>query len=97
MCFSPSLQHAVLACERDPLDPMERAIRALGAEQLDAPLLNGSLVHEYGLSPGLPVMTHVWDLGAGGAARIAAKGAPESVADLCRLSGAERDAVLARP
>ena len=54
------LRHGVLASEREPTDPMERAIHALGAAHLDAAQRGATLVHEYGLSPAWPVMSHVW-------------------------------------
>lgn len=89
------LRHAVLASERDPFDPMERAIHALGARVL-APVPAGwALVHEYGLAPDLPVMSHVWRAEDGQPHRVAAKGAPESVVALCRLPAEEGRAVLA--
>ncbi|WP_230370112.1 hypothetical protein [Paludibacterium denitrificans] len=44
---------------------------------------------EYELSPELLAMSHVWD-GTPAAHRVvAAKGAPEAIADLCHLSAAD--------
>ncbi len=93
--FHALLRHGVLASERDPFDPMERAIHALGSRHLAALPAAWELVHEYGLSPGLPVMTHVWRESPGLPHTVAAKGAPESVARLCQLPAAQTDAVLA--
>ena len=42
-----------------------------------------ALVHEYPLSRELLAMSHVWQSPAGDAYVIAAKGAPEAIADLC--------------
>ncbi|MFN7507648.1 MAG: HAD-IC family P-type ATPase, partial [Limnobacter sp.] len=41
------------------------------------------LVHEYGLTPELPAMTHVWKTGE--KHLVAVKGAPEAVMRLCKL------------
>jgi Ca2+-transporting ATPase len=80
----------VLASEEHPFDPMERALHRLAATALaSSPAKGRSLVHEYPLTSELPVMTHVW-AGAGSSPLIAAKGAPESVASLCRLHRDER-------
>ena len=92
--FAALLRHGVLACEQEAFDPMERAFHELAAATLTEPAAQRSLVHEYGLSPALPVMTHVWQLGPGPAHIVAAKGAPESVTALCRLPAALRAQVL---
>ncbi len=91
--FATLLRHGVLACEQEAFDPMERAFHTLAATLADrAP--QARLVHEYGLSPALPLMTHVWQLGPGPEQVVAAKGAPESVIALCRLPAAMRAQVL---
>ena len=93
--FAALLRHGVVACEQDAFDPMERAFHTLAATSLADPAAPRRLVHEYGLSPALPVMTHVWELDTGPEhAAVAAKGAPESVAGLCRLPEALRAQVL---
>ncbi len=52
------------------------------------------LVHSYGLRPGLLAMAQVWQkANARQEFIIAAKGAPEAIADLCHLSTADRDAL----
>jgi Ca2+-transporting ATPase len=93
--FHALLLHGVLASERHPFDPMERAVHALGAQALSPLPSDWDLVHEYGLAPDLPVMSHVWRGADGGLHRIAAKGAPESVVALCRLPAAGAASVLA--
>ena len=80
------LRIATMACAAESTDPMERAILA---EAPGAP--NGAPVREYGLSPELPAMSRVWaPSAAGAAARVATKGAPEAIADLCQLDAAHR-------
>ncbi|MDP3138193.1 MAG: HAD-IC family P-type ATPase, partial [Burkholderiaceae bacterium] len=95
--FLALLQHSVLACESTPIDPMERAIQALGAAHSSGmPAADWTLVHEYGLSAELPAMSHVWSPGGGRPFVVACKGAPESVAALCRLPPGQTQDMLAR-
>ncbi|MEO8119675.1 MAG: cation-translocating P-type ATPase, partial [Rhodoferax sp.] len=44
-----------------------------------------TLKHEYGLTPELRAMSHVWKALAGESHVVAAKGAPEAIIDLCHL------------
>ena len=95
--FHVLLEFAILASESDPFDPMERAFHELAAcclARTDRLHPRWSLVHEYPLSPELFAMTHVWDTGEGDRRVVAAKGAPEAVAKLCRL-GPEQAAMIA--
>ena len=55
-----------------------------------------TIVREYDLSDGLLAVTHVWKPQDGGPLQVAVKGAPEAVADLCRLDGADRARLLDR-
>ena len=89
--FHELVEYAMLASQRDPFDPMEQALRALGettlarTEHLHA---HWTLVREYPLSPGLMALSHVWRGPDRQHYVIAAKGAPEAVADLCHLDAA---------
>ncbi len=93
------LESAILASKPDPFDPMERALHRAGAD-----LLKGtehlhpdwSLAREYPLRPELLAVSHVWHARAHGAMVVAAKGAPEAVADLCHLGAESRAAVADR-
>jgi P-type Ca2+ transporter type 2C len=85
------LEYAILASESRPTDPMERAIMELGEQHLQGTeRLHAEwvLAHEYGLSPELLAMTHVWESKSHASHLIAAKGAPETIIDLCHLSPA---------
>jgi len=88
--FHELVEYAILASQRDPFDPMEKALRALGdttlaqTEHLHA---NWTLVREYPLSPELMALSHVWRGPDRRHYVIAAKGAPEAVADLCHMDG----------
>lgn len=82
------VEFGILASEKDPFDPMERALHELGNRTL-----NGSehlhqaweIVHEYSLSPELLAMSHVWQGNGESHHLVAAKGAPEAIIDLCHL------------
>ncbi|MGE5192630.1 MAG: cation-translocating P-type ATPase [Deltaproteobacteria bacterium] len=82
------VEFGILASQRDPFDPMERAFHDLGRRYLaDTEHLHGDweLVREYPLSPELLALSHVWKSPAGTEYVVASKGAPEAIADLCHL------------
>lgn len=89
------IECGMLASAAEPYDPMERAFHDLAREfagegkpESAAPR---ALLRQYALQPDLLAMTQVWRGGPDGAALIvAAKGAPEAIADLCGLDGAAR-------
>ncbi|MFD0669178.1 cation-translocating P-type ATPase [Ramlibacter sp. MAHUQ-53] len=92
------LEVAMLASRRGGVEPMDNAILAHGDEALAG---TGHLhpewllAQEYPLTPQLLAMSQVWT-GEDGTARIAAKGAPEAVADLCHLEPEQAAALQAR-
>ena len=93
------LEYAVLASEIAPHDPMEQAFhRMAGAHLSDTNRLHPDwrLAREYELSPQLLAMTHLWQSGHGLHDIVAAKGAPEAVAELCALSEVLRDEIAAQ-
>lgn len=82
------VEFAILASEADPFDPMEQAFHRLGQHFLantEHLHRDWTLVHEYGLTPELRAMSHVWRATGGDAHVVAAKGAPEAIVDLCHL------------
>lgn len=91
------LENAILASKRDPFDPMERALHAAGdrflkgSEHLHS---DWSLAREYPLTPGMLAVSHVWDAGGRDETVVAAKGAPEAIADLCHLAPAKRESLV---
>lgn len=90
------LEYAVLASEIDPHDPMEQAVHLIAQEWLsDSEHLHPqwSLAREYELSPELLAMSHLWRNNSGQHDVVAAKGAPEAIADLCHLPEKERERV----
>ncbi|MGN6521403.1 MAG: cation-translocating P-type ATPase [Dokdonella sp.] len=85
------LARAALACRVDPTDPMERAIVEAAPSPADA--RERTRVREYPLTPALFARTQVWR--APGGLDGACSGAPEAVADLCRLAPERRARLLA--
>ncbi|MDD5677614.1 MAG: cation-translocating P-type ATPase [Kiritimatiellae bacterium] len=92
--FHPLLEYGILASKCDPFDPMEKALNELGAKFLartEHLHQNWQLIREYPLSPHLLALSHVWKSPDGSIFEIAAKGAPEAIADLCHLSALQQD------
>jgi len=78
----------LLASAEQPSDPMDAALHELArssGNRIEAICKGRRLLRTYGLSPGLLAMSQVWDNGRTGIKTVAAKGAPEAVAMLCRL------------
>ena len=86
--FHELAEFAMLASQPDPFDPMDRAIRTLGDEALHGTEhLHASwkVVREYPLAKSLLAISEVWVSPDSAQFVIAAKGAPEAIADLCHL------------
>ena len=94
--FHELIEIAILASQRDPFDPMEKALRGLGestlaqTEHLHA---DWELVREYPLSSELLALSHVWRAPDRERYVVAAKGAPEAIVDLCHLGAAQQRAI----
>jgi P-type Ca2+ transporter type 2C len=90
--FRELAEYGLLASAPEAIDPMERAFHDLAREGLrgaDRSLhRRWQLAHTYGLRPELLVMTQLWELEPCSFV-VAAKGAPEAIADLCRLEPKE--------
>jgi P-type Ca2+ transporter type 2C len=83
--FHAILETSILASAVVPVDPMEVALHA------SAPLMPAEYhqVHSYGLRPDLLAMSNIWKgVNPHSGYVIAAKGAPEAIASLCRLAPA---------
>ncbi len=96
--FHELVEYAVLASRRAPFDPMEQAIRELGLRALartEHLHEDWELLREYPLSPERLAVSHAWSARGRGESVIAAKGAPEAIADLCHLGAAETDGLFA--
>ena len=94
--FHELVEFSVLASMVDPFDPMEKAFRRLadhylaGTEHLHD---DWSLEQHYPLSRDMLAMSHGWKATQRDEYVVAAKGAPEAIADLCHLSAAETAAI----
>ncbi|WP_293331285.1 cation-translocating P-type ATPase [Microcoleus sp. CAWBG58] len=109
------VEFCILASQRDPFDPMEKAFKQLGdrylahTEHLHS---DWKLLREYPLSPHLLAMSHVWESAvsvrkASASAEasampnhklyeVAAKGAPEAIADLCHFKPQQQQVMAAQ-
>jgi Ca2+-transporting ATPase len=89
-------EFAILACKKDPFDPMEKALVRLRdgdfgkTEHIHR---NWELIQEYPLSAELLAMSNVWRSPDGNNYIIAAKGAPEAIIDLCHFNAAQKQAL----
>src|SRR5512137_859926 len=86
------VEFGILASQRDPFDPMEKAIHQVGSQLLlntEHLHQDWDMVRQYPLSPQLLALSHVWRSKGGEDYIIAAKGAPEAIADLCHFTPAE--------
>jgi Ca2+-transporting ATPase len=87
--FHEVIEFGILASQTDPFDPMEKALRGLGIQCLaETEHLHDdwTLVQEYPLSQELLAMSRVWRSPDRRNFVIAAKGAPEAVADICHFN-----------
>jgi Ca2+-transporting ATPase len=90
--FHEVAEYAVLASPLEPFDPMDRAFRDLDRRYLagtEHAHRGWELVREYPLSETLLALSHVWRSPDSSRYVIAAKGAPEAIADLCHLEPSE--------
>ena len=102
--FHRVLEYAMLASQREGIEPMDRAILQAGASSLrDTEHVHPDwlIEREYPITPELLAVSHAWTA-PDGSRHVAAKGAPEAVIALCHLdapaaAAIERQvAVLAR-
>ncbi len=92
------LEYAMLASQRAGAEPMDAALHAQG----DASLADTEHLHPrwriaqaHGITPDLFAVTQDW-VADDGLHHVAAKGAPEAIADLCHLESAAREALRAQ-
>jgi P-type Ca2+ transporter type 2C len=93
------VEFCILASQRDPFDPMEKAFKLLGDRYLTHTehLHNDwMLLREYPLSPQLLAMSHVWQSANGKRYEIAAKGSPGAIADLCHFTPQQQKILVAQ-
>ncbi|HON32982.1 MAG TPA: cation-translocating P-type ATPase [Candidatus Syntrophosphaera thermopropionivorans] len=88
---------SMLACMKDPFDPMEKAIHK-AVKDVD-PSLYGNyealqLVKEYPLTDSCRAMTNVWKEGNSDNLIVAMKGSPETVLDLCKMDSISKESEM---
>jgi Ca2+-transporting ATPase len=96
--FRDLVEFGILASAQQPFDPMEKAFHEFGRQRLgEIEARRGpqwKLMRVYGLSPDLLAVTQAWQVAEGGSHLVlAAKGAPEAIADLCHFAPADRAAL----
>jgi Ca2+-transporting ATPase len=94
--FHELVEYSVLACEADPFDPMERAILHMGQGALKGTEHlheDWQFQREYPLSRQLLALSHAWQMHSGDG-RVAAKGAPEAILDLCHMPEAQQQLLM---
>ncbi|MGE5320792.1 MAG: cation-translocating P-type ATPase [Hyphomicrobiaceae bacterium] len=97
--FHELVEFSVLASMVDPFDPMEKAFRRLadhylaGTEHLHG---DWTLIQHYPMSRDMLAMSHGWQATRRDEYVVAAKGAPEAIADLCHLSAQDVAAIAAQ-
>lgn len=90
------LEYGVMASRRGGIDPLDRAVLTRGDSALAATEHlhpDWLLEQEYPVTPRLLAMSQSW-MRDDGVREVAAKGAPEAVADLCHLDAATTAALL---
>jgi P-type Ca2+ transporter type 2C len=88
-----TVEYSILASRRDPFDPMERAFKDLGEGHLAGTEHlhdDWKLVREYPLTRERLAVVHAWRAPESTLLVVAAKGAPEAIAELCGSTGDER-------
>jgi P-type Ca2+ transporter type 2C len=87
--FSQLLRTGLRASQKNSIDPMERAIQSAHEQIFSQPSGNHVLMKEYPLSKQLLAMTRVLQNSEDQTISVSAKGAPETIFQLCRLSEIE--------
>lgn len=80
---------AALASASNAYDPMDQATQSL-ASAIGSGTTGGNLVKVYGVQPDRLAFIQAWQHSPDGPLQVAAKGAPEAIARLCRLDDASR-------
>ncbi len=95
--FHEVVEYSILASPADPFDPMEKAMKELGEHTLSTTEhlhKTWTLQREYPLTRELLAMSRVWISEKDNRLVIAAKGAPEAIADICHLDGMQTKSLV---
>lgn len=91
--FHTLIEFGILASRKDPFDPMEKALQRIGTDylaQTEHLHADWQMHYEYPLSNQLLAMSCVWESPTGDLI-LAAKGAPEAIADLCHFTSQQQE------
>jgi Ca2+-transporting ATPase len=91
--LSELLEIAALASEPKALDPVDRAVQRLAVESDMARKDVGERLRVYPLKPERLSVVNVWSRDGERPDLVCAKGAPESIAQICRMEPADREAM----
>lgn len=92
--FHDVMEYGILASQKDPFDPIEKEVKYIGEYYLSGTEhihKSWKLIREYPLLKKLLALSHVWESPDRKNYVIAAKGAPEAIADLCHFSESEKN------
>ncbi|MGV8152268.1 MAG: cation-translocating P-type ATPase [Candidatus Nanoarchaeia archaeon] len=92
--FYELIEYGILASQKEPFDPMEKALLELSETNKKFIHSSWNLMHEYPLSDKLLAISHVWSKPNDKEHIVAAKGAPEAIIQLCKLSENEKKNTL---
>jgi Ca2+-transporting ATPase len=97
--FHSMIEFSILASQKNPFDPMEVAFKEFGETRLHGTEHlhpEWRLMREYPLSRRLLSVARVWQQPGRADLTVAAKGAPETIAELCRLDDSGRKELATR-
>jgi len=92
--FHELVEYGLLASQRDPFDPVEKALKELAERHLSQTEHihdQWTLVRQYPLSSSMLALSYVWESSETEEYVIGGKGSPEAVFDLCHLDSAETE------
>lgn len=95
--FHELIEYGLLASKKDPFDPIEKAFEELGLKTLNNTEhihFDWPLIEEYPLSRQILALSHVWKTNNKKGYLVAAKGAPEAIADLCHFDAGQKDELI---
>jgi len=93
------VEAGIMACQKDPFDPMEKAFRELGkAAGIESGKIFDSMefVREYPLSKDMLALSHVFRKPSADSYFVACKGAPEAIMDICHVENSEKEKITAK-
>ena len=91
--FTEVAEFSMLASQRNPFDPMEKAIKNMSSN-FEHIYSGRAMIKEYPLSKELLAMSRVYSYSDNNMHIIATKGAPEAIFDLCHLDESVRKQYL---